>query len=508
MSDVSMPRTPTPEPILSRGPNSNVSLIPTAAGIDTMKRGRFESPPIPLAVDLTPPPSSQVPSSGPSEFVTKRARSLASPPDTLRPGAPLPLALGGGINEIPSIGDVENLTETQLRSLVVQLLPALSDARMSAAHSKLQYSLLSIENSESIKRAQVEHELTRREVEVLLAGSSIYRDGSARNTPRSPQLSAHSRLDLALEHCRQLETENVVLEHRVKRAKKLILQAEDKNLQLAEDNHQLRQRIKQNRDHLNAMRSSGALSVNGTPLTGLGISSNRTALKPFGNSRSIQLTSNPASGQDPFDALLAAGQALNVEANSVPSTPNHHRKTKLHQGHVRGAHSLSSLPTTPNRSRPTTADNLLLTPINHSTSDLRVSYSAPNTQLTYNQDNRRREDRDSTISASDNEEAFTDDDVPASSASQAATSMLRRSSTAKANATAPPGATPDTKMVQAKLFGIIKKPSAEKFDITRKKREDVEGLDEEVRSSKKARLGDANIHRVGLGISSWPSPGL
>ena len=66
---------------------------------------------------------------------------------------------------------VEKMDEAQLRSLVSELLPALGEARVTAAHSKLQHSLLSIETEESAKRAEVEHEATRREVQVLQEGS-------------------------------------------------------------------------------------------------------------------------------------------------------------------------------------------------------------------------------------------------------------------------------------------------------------------------------------------------
>ncbi|KAL8669440.1 MAG: hypothetical protein Q9168_005965, partial [Polycauliona sp. 1 TL-2023] len=45
--------------------------------------------------------------------------------------------------EVPTMQAVEKMPEDQVRTLVTELLPALSEARMSAAHSKLQHNLLS-----------------------------------------------------------------------------------------------------------------------------------------------------------------------------------------------------------------------------------------------------------------------------------------------------------------------------------------------------------------------------
>ena len=41
------------------------------------------------------------------------------------------------------------------------------EARMAAAHHKLQHNLLTIESEDALKRMEVEQEMTRREIEVL-----------------------------------------------------------------------------------------------------------------------------------------------------------------------------------------------------------------------------------------------------------------------------------------------------------------------------------------------------
>ncbi|MCJ1467458.1 hypothetical protein MMC07_006083 [Pseudocyphellaria aurata] len=509
MSGISIPQTPTPEPEVPSG-----AAPPGHAGDSDSSQGsdaQYSSPPPHATSDLTPPPSTQIPApvskSARADSFSTRDPLLASPPETLKTGPSIyPAGLFG---EIPSVESVRNFDEEQLRSLVAELLPALGEARMSAAHAKLQYSLLSIENSESVKRAEVEHEMTRREVQVLQECSQIQRGGKGYvMSPCSPQSSTQRHLDLALKHCRELQADNSVLERRLQQAKKLIMQLDGKNAELMEDVHLLRQRIKQNRDHLDAMRSSGAISVNGTPAIDFTSPLHKSTPRTPKSSRTTLGAKNHVGSQDPFDALLFAGQVLNAETNSVPSTPSRARSKKLPSAHVRGAHSLSSLPVTPNRSRPITADGALFTPVNRLAAEPRTSFSAPTTQLSYNEED-HRDDRDSTISASDvEEEPFTDYDVPASQASQRAASMLRRTSTKNSDGAAPTGRTGLSKGTkQAKIYGQLRKVGTEKHEPLKKRGNDVNTHDEIVRSNKKSKVGGGFSTKVGLGIASWPSPG-
>lgn len=399
------------------------------------------------------------------------------------------------------------MDEEQLRGLLTELLPALGEARVSAAHSKLQHSLLSIETEESAKLAEVEHEATRREVQVLQEGSPINRHSFS---PRSPQASMQRNLHLALAHCRELQQENALLEKRLRASKKMIHRLDDQNADLKEHLQLLRQRIKENRDHLNEMQSSGAISINGTPITEYSTPLYKgTPWTPATVSRPIREPKQAVNTQDPFDALLFAGKVLSGEASSVPSSPNQPRPKKIHPQHMRGAHSLSSLPSTPNRSRPVTADDVLITPIERYVPTYRVSFSAPSTQLTCNEGIRAREDRDSTISMSDNEEAsHQDEDVPNSQASQIATTMLRRSLGPQKDGNATAGQNPrSSKLSQRKLFGRVKKPGGGKMEPSLKRGGDVDSYDKIARNGKKARMADTASGRVGLGIHSWPSPG-
>ena len=500
MSEITTPRTPIPESAMRRGDATPLSSPggPTE-GNDLPRLGS----PVRATGTMTPPPSTQLPKSATksaqSSFLSRRENSLASPPATLRTGPPL--TSHGLFGEVPTLETVEKMDEAQLRTLVSGLLPALGEARVTAAHSKLQHSLLSIETEESAKRAEVEHEATRREVQVLQEGSPVHRHSFS---PRSPQASMQRSLHLALAHCRELQQENTVSNKRLRASKKIIAQLDGQNTDLKEHVQLLRQRIKDNRDHLNELQSLGAISIHGTPSTEYSTPLPKgTPRTPATTSRATRDVHQAVSSQDPFDALLFAGQVLNGEASSVPSTPNPPRARKLHSQHIRGAHSLSSLPTTPNRSRPVTADNVLITSAERSGANYRVSFSAPGTQLTHQKETHAREDRDSTISASEDEEI---EQLPSSQASQVAANMLRQSlGSRKETRTAAAQAQNTTKMTQGKLFGQVKKPGVARMEASTKRGNDVNSYDEIVRSSKKSRTAAAD--NIGLGINSWQSTG-
>ncbi|MCJ1450272.1 hypothetical protein MMC28_000601 [Mycoblastus sanguinarius] len=502
MSEITNPRTPILEaamrcvdttPLSSPGVNKDVNNMDAKYGPSILSAGA-----------MTPPPSTQLPKpvakSAQAKSASRRENPLASPPPTLRTGPPITSV--GLFGEIPSIDSVQNMNEERLRGLVTELLPALGEARVTAAHSKLQHSLLSIETEESAKRAEVEHEATRREVQVLQEGSPVQRHNFS---PRSPQAAMQRNLHLALAHCRDLQQENSVLEKRLRSSKKIIAHLDGQNADLKENVQLLRQRIKENRDHLNEMQSSGAMSIKGTPAieysTPLHKGTPRTPATTGRPTRDV--ASHPVGSQDPFDTLLFAGQVLNGEASSVPSTPIQPQPRKLQPNHLRSAHSLSSLPNTPNRSRPVTADNSLITSVERHIPNPRASCSAPNANLTYEEEHHAREDRDSTISASDIEdESYQDEDIPGSQASQMATSMLRRSLGSQKESDAVPGQPLESsKIVQGKLFGQVKKPGVARTEPSLKRGGDINSYDEVVRSTKKARMADSGLERVGLGIS-------
>ena len=492
MSELINPRTPKPEHAV-RHNHASSSPSPIVAGEKSNVNVRIDSP-VNNTGTMTPPPSTQLPKqsskSAQARITSRREHSLASPPPTLKTSPPI--NSGSLFGEMPSLESVREMDESQLRGLVTELLPAFGEARVSAAHSKLQHSLLSIETEEAAKRAVVEHEATRREVQVLQESSPIFHSSPS---PISPQASMQRNLHLALAHCRELQQENVMLERRLRSSKKVIAQLNEKNADLKDDTHLLRQRIKDNRDHLNDMQSTGAISINTTPVMEYSTPLyHQTPRTPATISRTAR-DSNPT--QDPFDALLLAGQVMNGEASSVPASPQQVKAKKSQYHHVRGAHSLSSLPTTPQRSRPLTADHTLTTSIHHS--DHRASFSAPGTQPASAYD---QEDRESTISASDNgEETYRRDDIPGSQASQVATNMLRRSLESQSGSNPLPSQTPESsRLMQAKLFGHVTKPLSGLTKGTKRGSNNTSYSSDMARSNKKIRVADPEAEKIGLGI--------
>ncbi len=507
MSDISSLSTQTSEPIACAEDlvsHHDFSPVEAPHGLDP----KYLSPPPPIPNELTPPPSSQIPvslgKSNPAECENQISNTLGLTAPSAKWGKSI--VSTGLFGEIPSVDAVQHYNEDQLRGLVAELLPALSEARMSAAHAKLQYSLLSIENAEAMKRAEVEHEMTRREVQVLQENITMQLGGLKPISSRRPQHQGEQRhLDLALRHCREMQTEKALLERKLRRAKKLILRLDGKNNELTEEIELLRLRIKQNRDRFNAMRSSGAISVGGTPSSDVGTPLPRGTPRTPNTARTpVGLTTHVGS-QDPFDALLFAGQVLNEETNSVPSTPSRPKPKKSYSSHIRGAHSLSSLPVTPDRARPIMADDTKFSPLVRHVRENRPDTSIKKTQMALVHD-RRRHERDSTISASDNEdEAYTDVDIPASQASQRATSMLRLMPNERSEGAAASKSLPGSrKLLQSRLTGQVKKNGVDRFEH-RKRGKEVNTYDEISRVGKKAKLIDGHSDKIGLGIANWPN---
>ncbi|MCJ1409986.1 hypothetical protein MMC19_004071 [Ptychographa xylographoides] len=450
---------------------------------------------------MTPPPSTQVPKHHhkSSRLSAKPIQShLVTPPATLKigTGAGFDVRLGN----IPTIEQTRELPEAQLRDMVVDLLAILGEARITAAHAKLQHSLLSIEIVEVAQRATVEHEMMRRELEVLQATSPMLRARPVGSFASPTQGQTRSGHEAVVKHGRMLESENLLLQRRLKQAKKIIKHLDGKNTRLEEGNELLRQRIKQNREHADAMRSSAALRHVNLLHTARNESPQHT--------RSTHPASIRTEGQDPIHALLFAGQVLSGETTSVPSTPTHPRPIRFHPGHTRGTHSLSSLPMTPVRSRPMTADHALSTPVEQVIPTSHISFSAPSTQfVTFQDEEERRADRDSTISASgQEEEALTDEDIPASQASQVATNMLLRYPGPKSDGS-PKRYSPDrASLTQRKLIGKAIKARHNLAEHGKKRAAQYSDSSSENRSRKLKVMKEPE--QMGLGIAVWPSPSV
>jgi hypothetical protein len=388
---------------------------------------------------------------------------------------------------LPSSRDIDNADETKLRQIAKDLLGMAQEFRMSAAHFKLQHSLLSLTSSEAVKRAEVEHQLARREVEILQ--SAEYRNRHCVGGAKTSHASSSPQLEAALRRTKELEELNLTLERRLRRAKKLIEEESNKYELLVEENIRLKKRIRDNREHFTLMLDHGSLAS--SPRNEFLTPQRKTATRYPDSSRSQV---SRIGSQDPFAALLAADQVLSGEVASVPSTPSRNRTPKQHHGHARGTHSISSLPATPSRSRP--GQGQFFTPINKRKAESRLSYSAPVSQAIDEHTQRDRRDRDSTISASDIEEAVTDEDIPASQASSLATSMLRRyPGSSQEDVPISDNIGKSSSLLQSKLFGHVKKTGT---DLTSDSLKRKAGSGDKDLGLKKARVGRV----LGVGIET------
>jgi hypothetical protein len=376
------------------------------------------------------------------------------------------------------------------------------EARMSAAHYKLQHNLLSIETEEAAKRMEVEHEMTRREVEVLQMAEHARQ---ARQELSSPGNSMSGRYISELrEFCRNFDKENALLHQRLQKAKKIIAQKDDDLNAVLEENRSLVKRIRENREHLNRMKSPGGIYAAATPRTltntGFPVTPQQYRGTPKQTPRSMHQDHD--GSQDSFAALLLADRVLNQENNSAPSTPTLSRPApRTHIRHSRGVQSMSSLPSTPVRSCFSAENGSLLPSVQF------VPQSEPRyrtqQQLFSNipRKERKRKSRDSTISAEDVEEIATavsnessDEEITESQASQTATAMLRqdpRESMEVVGSPVPPVTAETSGLLQATIFGTVIKQGVEK----RKRMDDISDLEK-----KKMR---ANEEAIGLGIGSW-----
>ncbi|KAB8302307.1 hypothetical protein EYC80_005743 [Monilinia laxa] len=499
-------RLPSPSTMLvpnsqesDREPNSNMSLADIVRHhLDVSEH---------MSPSMIPPPSSQL--SNTRQSLPNRRTAATTPSSVGSPPVADPtrikMATVTGITRPPTAQEIAEASTEEKVQMIQRLIAdnskldtAVRESRMEQAHYKLQNTLLTLESEEAIKHLEAENELTRREVQVL----QLAYQGRADPHAPSPEYVTKLR-----NICRNLETENVTIRRRLERAKKVIEVKEDQ-LEAAKDaNNRLMQRIRENREHINIMRSPGGmfhvstpkLSHNSYPATPQQY--RRTPHQTPVVSRSIR--ESREHGQEPgFAALLAAAHHENSSAPTTPLISQRHGPHTPMNKHSRGVQSLSSLPTTPPSARPGTANSTLLPSAQF------IPHSATRSAYTNSISNippprRRRESRDSTISAEDAEELNRaryqehrhgeGQEIQESQAAQSANEMLRADpresfEVAASRTNTPNPVTAKSELLQSKIWGTVTKSVVEK-----RKRDDFRSVDH---SNKKAR---ASGH-VGLGI--------
>lgn len=403
----------------------------------------------------TPPRSSQVLRSVRDE--DQATADLLATPTTSRRNAS---------KDLPSVDHIEHAGIDELRRLAKSLVSELTHARVNAANAKLQHHFLLLQTSQAAERAEVEHQLSRRQVDFLRVKQS---KPDARTVhPSSPAVKPPSATNILAQDLSDLEQHNEALQElcdELRREKEL--QAE-RIQSLSEHNSLLVNRIRENREHFTKIRDRSPTFP--TPREAY------TTPRRRGYSRYQDDT--------PFAALIAADQILSQETGSVPSTPSKSHAARFKHGHKRGAHSLSSVQ--PPQDRPSTSDGFL---------GSQLLLSAPASQLVNESAERERHDRDSTISISDDDRRAEREGLTQSQASSLATDMLRKNPSTFESLRQSQDAEKSSSLLQSKILGNVKKSSQE---TSKAKLKRAYGSYDHTSKSKKVRTED----HVGLGIEA------
>ncbi|GIZ38548.1 hypothetical protein CKM354_000196400 [Cercospora kikuchii] len=432
---------------------------------------------------LTPPPSTQVPSSqrAKTRTPTPPVSHISTPPPTGETSNASHTGRIGGFATVLSPEELEVATPEELKGKVVELQVALQEAKMSAAHHKLQYQMLAQSSAAALERMSVEARMAQSENEVIHSADQA----RIAATPTAEEGIIPIQKDLYQDMCRQIQLlrdANINLEGETHQQQKIILQQEHEIASLSDKVSLMAERIRANRESLQKYRKPQLSS------------------RPDQTPRSVYAT--PQRGHlhrahqqsQPFAALLQASEMASQESARA-GRKSHHRN----------AQSMSSLPNTPQRNHgmrgqppfqtPQAQRQALHVPATapqQRTSALRTPdiYSQPS--LPVSQDG---PPSDGTVSASEDgandSEAETDiienDEVPESQASMTASQMLRTSreqldekrESFKGRGMLDSG----SNLRQTKLFGAIRKSNVERS--------------EEGPPAKRARTSPG----IGLGIS-------
>ncbi|KAK5662312.1 hypothetical protein OQA88_8218 [Cercophora sp. LCS_1] len=495
---------------------------------------------------LTPPPSSQMPALpgagivNPLGLIATQRAGIFSPPAT---------GLNGNLREALAVPEFVPPTTQQMASASAEELRAMLQAsiteharlKMEAAHHKLQYSLLTLQAEEDSKRAAVEHEMTKKEVEALRMAEHSRQ--ARHDLKQVSEASQAKYLQLKIWYEQTLD-ENEVLHKKFKAARKVIQQKEEEVASLMDERDMLLNRIRENRERFHHFCSPGGIFHGAVTPKG------QSAATPAQHRSTPQHTPRSSGhrdarpgraqvqGEGNFAVLL---QALSQDNNSAPSTPlsGHRPATRIPSKHTRNVQSMSSLPTTPiGRGGGGLLPSVDLVP--QTEPPYRLSRFVPETP-TSGKVHQRRKSRESTISAEDNEElarqalqsvaaasvsfashgshsrshrqhSDEEEEVFESQASQAASEMLRRdpresfevaSSVNSRDGT--PAPVDKSAKLQAKLFGGLNKSSLglhEKRKFSGGDREEISPRESLASPTKKLRVGGGlrEPGRVGLGI--------
>jgi predicted metal-dependent hydrolase len=333
-----VPQTQAGAPIT---PQPSHASIPkdTADGVAKEQAHRVEN----ATSSMTPPPSAQVSSNARAKSHTpiSSGSHMSTPPPTIdvlsQESAGRPV---GGFARALTSDQIANATADELRIKVAELQAACQEAKMTAAHHRLQYRMLAQESAAAIERMAVEARMVQCENEVIHFAEQAKATAVPTRSPPLQEGFIPVQKDLYQQMCRniqQLSEENSSLETEHRQQEKLIFRQDNEIAGLTDKVLILRDRIRERRDHHSRARSV---------TLGQNYADSPKLMSAYTTPRGERI-SNLGQPQ-PFDALLQASKMASIDEHKRRTVADMSRSKK---GHTRNVHSLTSLPVTPNRSR-------------------------------------------------------------------------------------------------------------------------------------------------------------
>ncbi len=454
MPDESMPVTPDPpHATLPNGSAASILKSQSSSLDDATSH-------------MTPPPSTQVPSSqrAKTRTPTPTVSHISTPPPTVEMSSQRRGRILGGFTGTMSAEEIANASIDELRNKVTELQPAFQEAKMSAAHQKLQYQMLSQESAAAIERMSVEARMAQYENEAIHVAEQARAAATPAQTSHFQEGMVLVQKDLYQRMCREIQElteERKYLTEEATQRDKIIMRQDGEIASLTDKVMLMRDRIRENREHLNRHRRGYSTPhIDDTPRS------------MYNN----PLRSGVSSQEQPqpFAALLQASEMASQEAR---------RPMAAKKGHMRNTHSMSSLPTTPNRAHK--QQPMYATPYGRQ-APLKIPSTAPvqrtsamRTPDIYGQQalpvtKPQGPPSEGTVSAhEDDSEAETDiieqddyDAIDESQASRAASQMLRSSQEQQIKRDSFKGSgmldSSGDNLKQTKLFGAVRKGNVER----------------------------------------------
>lgn len=439
---------------------------------------------------LTPPPSTQVPSNARAKSRTPASSGshISTPPPTVDTSSQESAGrTTGPFARTMTDDQIAAASPEDLRTTVAELQAAYQEAKMSAAHHRLQYQMLAQESAAAIERMAVEARMVQCENEVIhVAEQAKASIAPLRSSPLNED-TVPVQKDLYRRMCteiQRLSDTNNFLEAEHRQQEKVIFRQDTEIAGLSDRVLMMRDRILKHREDQNRVRSASlGRQFDATPTSVYG-----TPHRPQGNSH---------RQPQPFAALLQASEMASKEAGtgkfkkghsrniSLPVTPKRARKQPPLFQTPQGNHQPLTIPST----APAPRTSNLRTPDVYTSQALPVKRAAQGPPS------------DGTVSASDHEhddhdsEAETDilepNEIAESQASLSASRMLRAAPEQfRPQMYDPP--VQNTRrnagnLRQGRLFGAVRKSN-------------VVRAGEDEPPAKRARVGEA----IGLGIEGLP----